>query len=59
MVILNPGARHCAFTFDEGNVMVPNAVQMLNAKGLAPKPRKISWVLLDFHFWLWALPMLG
>jgi hypothetical protein len=37
MVILNPGARHCAFTFDEGNAMVQSGVQILNAKSLAPK----------------------
>jgi len=36
MVILNTGARHCAFTFDEGNIKVHNGVQMLNAKSLAP-----------------------
>jgi hypothetical protein len=42
MFILNPGARYCAFTFDEGNVMVHNGVQRLNAKNLAPKVSKIS-----------------
>jgi len=41
MVILNPGARHCAFKFDEGNVMVHNGVQILNAKSLAPRVIKI------------------
>jgi len=59
MVILNPGARHCAFTFDKDNVMVHNVVQILNAKSLAPRLSIISRVLLDFHFWLWALPMGG
>jgi hypothetical protein len=59
MFILNSGARHCAFTFDEGNVMVHNGVQMINEKSLAPRLSKISWVLLDFHFWLWALDMGG
>jgi hypothetical protein len=42
MVILNPGARHCAFTFDEGNVIVHNGVQILNAKSLEPRHSKIS-----------------
>jgi len=42
MIILNPGARHCAFTFDGGYAMVHNRVQMLNAKSLAPWASKIS-----------------
>jgi hypothetical protein len=46
MFILNPGARYCAFTFDGGNGMVPNVVQMLNAKNLAPKVDKILRVVL-------------
>jgi len=45
MVILNPGARHCAFTFDEGYVIAHNGVQILNAKCLAPWLSKISWVV--------------
>jgi hypothetical protein len=36
MVILNTGARHCAFTFDDGNGIAQNGVQMINAKSLAP-----------------------
>jgi hypothetical protein len=37
MVILNLGARHFTFTFDEGNMIAPNGVQMINIKSQAPK----------------------
>jgi hypothetical protein len=50
MVILNLGARHCAFTFDEDYVMAHNGVQMLNAKSLAPWVGKISRVVTWFSF---------
>jgi hypothetical protein len=40
MFYSNLGAKHCAFTFDVGKIMIQNGVQILNAKSLAPRLEK-------------------